>query len=141
VIYRPKRLYNLLNGLVILLFPLLLTLPHLASGMIESHELQGLAGFWAPGILLAVAPFGFRLEVEKDHVRSYFLHFRLSDVDSLHVQVVAYGNLFRGGLGFGKGLRYRARVNGKSKAYSIGENFYGKEAIAHAKRVLESQSP
>ena len=107
--------------------------------MIQEHELQGLAGFWGIGILLAVMPFGFRLEVEKDHVRSYFLHFRLSDVDPSSVRIVEYGNLFRSGLGFGKGLRYRALVNGKSKAYSIGENFYGKEAIAHARHILESQ--
>jgi len=30
----------------------------------------------------------------------------------------------------------RAFVNGKSKTYSIGEVIYGKEAIAHARRVL-----
>jgi hypothetical protein len=82
---------------------------------------------------------GICLRVEKDHVRSYLLHFRLSDVDSSNVQAVEYGNLYRGGLGFGKGLNYRALVKGKSRAYSIGEKFYGKEAIAHAKGVLESR--
>jgi hypothetical protein len=42
--YRPVLHANLVNGLVILVFPFFLTLPHLVSGLVEHHELIGLAG-------------------------------------------------------------------------------------------------
>jgi hypothetical protein len=138
--YKPDKSANALNGLVLIsLVFFLLTLPHLVSGIIEKHELQGLVGFWLMAVGLAAAPFGFRLEVGDDYVESYFLGFSLGATRASDVEIVNYGNLFTGGLGFGKGLRYRARVNGRSKWYSIGERFWGKQAFSHARHVLESQ--
>jgi hypothetical protein len=98
-----------------------------------------LVGFWLLGLVLAAAPFGFKLEVGDDHVASYFLGFFLGTTQAADVEIINYENLFVGGLGFGKGLRYRARVGAKSKWYSLGEKFWGREAFSHARRILESQ--
>ena len=145
-VYKPNRFYNLVNGLTLLaLFFFGLTLPvliELTGGVpVETRKLIGLGGFWFIGIILTLAPFGFKMEVGNDYVKTYFLGLSLGKTYASDVQVLFYGNLFQGGIGFGKGLRYRVQINGRSKSYSIGEKFWGKEAFAHAKRVLESQLP
>jgi hypothetical protein len=114
-----------------------LTLPLIVEGApLEMKKLMALAGFWAMGIVLTILPLLWKLEVGQDYVKTYFLGFCVMNVRSSDVQVLVYGNLFVGGLG-GKGLTFRALTRGRSKAYSIGEAFYGKEAIAHVRRVLE----
>jgi hypothetical protein len=124
-----------------------LHLPNLIEGTpLKTNEVQGLAGIYLFSIFLAVAPFGFKLEVGNDYVKTYFLGFRLRTIQSSKVQAVVYGNLFRGGLGYGNGLTgwelvHPERKLFRSKYFSIGGEAYGKDAIAHAKRVLESQMP
>jgi hypothetical protein len=90
-------------------------------------------------VLLAIIPFVAKLEVGKDYLRPYLLGFPLLTLSSKDVVDIEYGSLFRGGLGQGKGLNIRFLKNGKSKTTSIGEKFWGKEAIQHAKRVLENK--
>ena len=104
-----------------------------------NNEISGLAGFWVLGTVLALIPFAPRLEITETNVSSYFLRFCVTNLHASYVLVLEYGTLMRGGLGVGKGLKIWAMSNGRRKYYSIGEKLYGKEAIAHAKRVLESQ--
>ncbi|OGZ45217.1 MAG: hypothetical protein A3C84_02700 [Candidatus Ryanbacteria bacterium RIFCSPHIGHO2_02_FULL_48_12] len=138
-VYRANKFYSL----PILLVPLLLLIPLFEAGMpIESGRLVGYGILSLLATVLAVIPFGARLEIGEDYIKTYL--FGLTTTPKIHasdIQVLEYGNLFRGGLGYGKGINFRALRGGKSKAYSIGESIYGKEAIAHAKRVLESQLP
>jgi hypothetical protein len=143
VIYRPRK--SIMGGglaeMTIVFFGL--TLPLVLEGApVPTGKLVGLGIFWAMGILLTVMPLGARLEVGEDYIKTWFWGFGTTPkIHSSDVQVIGYGNVFLGGLGFGKGINFRALSNGKSKAYSIGEIVYGTEAIAHARRVLESQMP
>ena len=90
--------------------------------------------------VLALVPFLSKLEVGKDYVRAYFLGIPMNHIRSSELLSIDYGNLMRfGGLGYGKGLKIWIQTKaGAKKYYDIGENFYGKEAIAHARRVLEN---
>lgn len=133
-IYSANRYY----GLAGVLIPLIVSVPLLVSGLPDqTSRLVGYGAFWILGIILALIPLAFKLEVGKDYIKSYFLGVCFTEVHSSEVQSIQYGNLLRGGLGIGKGLNYRISRNGRNKMYSIGENFYGKEAISHVKRVLE----
>lgn len=135
-IYKPK-LSVAGGGLVILAIVFFgLTLPLIIEGApIPTQKLLALVGYWLFGIALIVYPLGFKLEVASDYVRAYLFGITVSNVHSSEVQSVSYGKLFFGSLG-GKGLTYRAQVNGRSKTYTAGEIIYGKEAIVHARRVL-----
>lgn len=138
-IYKPK-LSVAGGGLVILAVIFFgLTLPIIIEGApIPNQKLLALIGYWLFGIAITVYPLGFKLEVADDYVKAYLFGITVSNVRSSDIQNVTYGNLFFGSLG-GKGLTYRALVNGKSKTYTVGEIIYGKDAIAHAKRVLEQE--
>lgn len=138
-IYKPK-LSVAGGGLVILAIVFFgLTLPLIIEGApIPTQKLLALGGYWLFGIALTAYPLGFKLEVAGDYVKAYLFGITVSNVHSSEVQSVSYGNLFFGSLG-GKGLTYRALVNGKNKTYTVGEIIYGKDAIAHAKRVLEGK--
>jgi YD repeat-containing protein len=50
---------------------------------------------------------------------------------------VTYGNLFSFGSWFGKGLTIIAHKRGKYIRLNVGESMYGKDAVAHIKRVFE----
>ncbi|MBI2120797.1 MAG: hypothetical protein HYT94_04205 [Parcubacteria group bacterium] len=141
VVYKPTKKI-LKDGLFLVAMIFFgLTLPLIIKGeTVGTQKLMGLAGFWLFGIILTVVPLGARLEVGEDYIKTYLFGFTTTHkIYRSDIQVLEYGNLFRfGGLGYGKGIKFRALINGKSKAYSIGEYLYGKEAIAHAKRVLEA---
>ncbi len=130
------------GGLVVLAIVFFgLTLSLIVEGSpVPATKLFGLSSFWVIGILLTVLPLGAKLEVGQDYIKTYLFNFTTTrKIRSSDVQVISYGDLFRGGLGFGKGISFRAVIDGKSRAYSVSEAIYGKEAVAHAKRVLESQ--
>ena len=143
-IYKPRFFLSLINGLVLLAFIFfLLTLPVLVAGVpIESGKLLGLGGFWLMGIILSLAPLGFRLEVEDNHVRTYFIGFCTRDLQPSNIQVLEYGNLFRaGGLGVGKGLKgWEKTKRGNSKYFSIGEKFWVKRQL-HTQKDDNGVSP
>lgn len=111
----------------------------LEGGSAEKNEWIGLIGFWVLSCIIAFAPLGSRLEVGKDYIKNYFFGFCTSTIKQEDVMVINYGNLFRGGLGYGKGLNIRVK-NGFGKNHSIGEKLYGKEAIEHVRRILENKS-
>ncbi len=139
-IYKPNKTYNLINGLVLLLIIFLgLTLPVIVENIpLDDNKLFGLIGFWIIGIIITVVPFSFKLEVGEDYIKSFFLGFCIRNLKSSNVTLVEYGNLFRGGLGYGKGLKGWENVNGRNKYFSYGEKFWGKEAIGDIKQVLEN---
>jgi hypothetical protein len=134
-IYKANKFYASL----ILIVPLILLVPLFEGGtQIEDGKLIGYCILSFLAIILALTPFAARLEIDQDSVKSYFLNFRVSDLCASDVQVVEYGNLFRGGgIGGGKGLNIRVK-KGLSKTYSVGEKLYGTEAIIHAYKVLSS---
>jgi hypothetical protein len=136
-VYKPNK-YVMGGGLVVLAIVFFgLTLPLIVAGTpVETGQLVGLGGFWLFGIILTVAPLGFRLEIEEHIVRSYFLNVCLKELRQEDVVSVNYGNLFPVNLG-GKGLIIYARVKGKNVRLTMGENLYSKQAIEHAKRALE----
>lgn len=127
-----------------LIFSLLLSIVTFASDAPPTlNELEALVGFWIFFIVLVVIPFLIKLEIGPDYVKSYLCGLCLRTIQSSRVQVASYGDLFRGGLGIGKGLKgwelvHPERKLFRNKYFSIGEQLYGKEALVHAKRVLES---
>jgi len=138
-VYRTRKSV-LWVGFIILALILLLALSTLTQGTpIRTGQWVGLGGFVLMGIALTVLPLGFRLEIGEDYVKSYFLGFCVRDIHASTIQSVKYGNLFGfGGLGAGKGLRIWERTKSGKRYTSIGESAYGKEAIEHARRVLEA---
>ncbi|MFM2357999.1 MAG: hypothetical protein RJA61_736 [Candidatus Parcubacteria bacterium] len=135
-IYKANKSYNAL----LLVVPIILSVVFfLGDSPITTEKWIGFAVLSGMAMLIALIPFGMRLEIGHDHVTSYFLGFQVTVIQANNIQAVQYGNLLRGGLGFGKGLNIRAVINGKSKTTSVGERLYGKEAIAHAKRILEQK--
>ncbi len=139
-IYKSKKSMTG-GGLVVLAIVFFgLTLPLIVAGLpVPSEKIFGLSVFWLLGIALTILPLGFKLEVSDDFVRTSFFGIRLRELHPSNIQVLEYGNLFRfGGLGVGKGLKgWETTANGGNKYFSIGESAYGKDAIIHAKRVLE----
>ena len=135
IIYKANKSY----GLPALVIPLLLIIPILNSEVPIESRFIGFGIFLLITLAIVFVPLGSRLEVGNNFIRTSLFGFRLLELHPSNIQAITYGNLFRGGLGFGKGLNIRAVVNGKNKATSIGEKFYGKEAIAHARRVLEGR--
>ena len=125
------------GGLVMLIIVFFgLTLPLIIeSAPVEKTKLLGLAGLWLISIAATVYPLGFRMEVGNDYVKGSLFGLTISNVKSVDVQAVVYENLFFGNFG-GKGLTYHTLINGRIKTYTVGEIIYGKEAIAHARRVL-----
>ncbi len=130
------------GGLVVLVLVFFgLTLPLIFEGRpVETIKLLGLSSFWFIGIILTVVPLGARLEIGEGYIKTYLFGFTTTPkIRRSDIQVMVYRNVFYGGLGYGKGINFRALIGGRSKAYSIAEAIYGKEAIAHARRVLEKR--
>ena len=130
---------SLFYGMPILIFPTLLTLLAFNSDIpIDTGKLIGIIGFWLIGLLLTLIPVIGYIKVNKNYVENYFLSFRIWKITPSDVQRLEYGNLFRGGLGYGKGLTLTVRVNGKKKKFNIGEKIYGKDAVEDIRKVLEN---
>lgn len=137
--YKAQVSYILSNS-VFFIFPLVLTIITISEGSaVNPNEWFGVFGFWAIGIILILVPMGSRLEVGKDYVKSSLFGFKVLSISSEDVVSIKYGNLFRGGLGYGKGLNVTFLKDGQSKSTSFGEKFWGKEAIQHTQRVLENK--
>lgn len=137
-IYKAKISFILGNSFV-LIFPLLLTLVILAEGAAaQQNEWVGVGIFWILGLLVTFVPLGSKLEVGEDYIKTYLFGFTTTKkISSSDVQALTYGNIFKGNLGFGKGINFTVLRNNKSKAHSLSERIYGKEAIDHAKHVLQ----
>ncbi|MEK7113598.1 MAG: hypothetical protein AAB873_02095 [Patescibacteria group bacterium] len=139
-IYKPRK--SVMGGGLVMLLVLFfgLTLPAIIEGSpLPKNELFGLLGFWFIGLVVTFLPLAFKIEIGVDYVKTYFFKFQLRDLRPANIQVLEYGNILRGGLGVGKGIKgWEKTRNGNLKYFSIGETGYGKEAIAHAKRVLEN---
>jgi len=132
IIYKANRFYFL----PILFVPLLAIVPLLEGGIpLDQKRLVGYLILSGLSVLLAVIPFFTRLEVGADSVKNYFLGLCTSTIKQEDVVVINYGNLLRGGLGYGKGLNIKTK-KGLSKSYSVGEKFWGREAVMHAYNVL-----
>lgn len=130
------------GGLVVLAIVFFgLTLPLIIEGtQVSTSKLLGLLSFWVLGLLLTFIPLGAKLEVGKDYIRTYLFNFTTTPkISASEVQVIQYRNIFHGGLGYGKGVIFRALRGGRSKAYSVAEAIYGKEGVADAKRALENR--
>jgi hypothetical protein len=140
-IYKAKKRYLWGVLMLFLIVFLGLTLPALIDGTLQMHQIEALVGFYVWIILLSLFPFFSWVEVGKDYVKTYLFGLRTSYIDASDVLVLEYGNLMRfGGLGYGRGVKLWAKTKSGGKRYfSPGENIYGKEAVAHVKRVLESR--
>lgn len=102
-----------------------------------------LAVLWlyAPGIAFTVLPLCFKLEVGNDYVKMYFGGISYGYTRSSDVKTLAYKDLtIFGGFKIGKGIYFERVVNGKHDVRSIGELYFGAEAVAAAKRALEPPS-
>src|SRR5262249_38358835 len=107
---------------------------------IDGKKLFGFCLLSSISVVLGVIPFGAKLEIGDDYVKSYLFGFCLRNLRAQNIERVVYTNLFLGGLGQGKGLKgWEKLSSGRKKYFSLGDQIYGKEAIAHAKRVLEAQ--
>jgi hypothetical protein len=134
--YRANTTY----GLPVLLAPLLAIPALLQQGFPpDQGRAFGFLLFVLIALGLVALPFFSRLEIGNDVVSTYLLNYRLLELRPSDIQAIHYGNLFHGGLGFGKGLTIRVLKNGRSRTTSLGDAFWGKEVIADVKRMLESQ--
>jgi len=132
---KKSKIYSIALFLV---FPGLFTLITLLEGEPASrNEWIGICGFWLVGFILILAPLLTKLEIGKDYIKNYFFGFCANTISREDIVTIGYGNLLRGGLGYGKGLNIRVR-KGLSKNYSISEKMFGKEAIIHAYSILSS---
>jgi hypothetical protein len=95
VVYRAK-LASMLGGLTVMVIIFFgLTLPEVGAGIpLVQEQLNGLIGFWIIGIVITITPLGFKVEVEGDIVRAYFIIVLLKELRPSDVQSVTYGNLF-----------------------------------------------
>ena len=111
-VYKGNPFYSM----PILIFPVLLTVIAFLEGLpFEKGELIGLLGFWIISIVLIAVPFGAKLEIGEDFVRSQLFGIKLMNLHTADIQNLQYGKLFRGGLGYGKGINISALHKGKSK--------------------------
>ncbi|MEK7564321.1 MAG: hypothetical protein AAB510_01995 [Patescibacteria group bacterium] len=138
--YKIKKSHILGNS-IFLIFPLVMTLIILTEeGGAQQNEWIGVGIFWLIGVLVLVLLSGSKMEVGTDYIRPYFFGFPRRKIEASNIEVLEYGNLFRGGLGVGKGLKMWVKTSKGRKALTVGEKAYGKEAIDHMKSVLESKS-
>lgn len=137
-IYKIRKNY-ILNNSVLLIFPAVLTVVTLSEGSVASSEIFSLGMFWLLCLLITFVPILFRIEVGSNDIKTFFFGFQTSHIQAEDVEVLEYGNLFRGGLGVGKGLKMWVKTSKGRKAITIGEKAYGKEAVEHMKQVLESK--
>ena len=137
--YKIKKSY-ILGNCIFLIFPLVMVLIILTEeGGAQQNEWLGVVIFWLFGILALLFLSGSSMEVGTDYVRPYFFGYPRKKIEASNIEVLEYGNLFRGGLGVGKGLKMWVKTSKGRKALTIGEKAYGKEAIQHIKSVLESK--
>lgn len=59
----------------------------------------------------------------------HFLYIKGLQYNAKDIVAIGYGNLFKSGLGAGKGLNIIIKKNGREINTSIGEDLFGKEAI------------
>lgn len=138
--YKIKKSHILGNS-IFLIFPLVMILIILTEeGGAQQNEWIGVGIFSLIGVLVLVLLSGSKMEVGTDYIRPYFFGFPRRKIEASNIEVLEYGNLFRGGLGVGKGLKMWVKTSKGRKAFTIGEKAYGKEAIDHMKSVLESKS-
>jgi hypothetical protein len=138
-IYKAKK-SNMSGGVFVLALIFLgFTLPAIIVGELPlQRELIGQGIFYLCGIVLLIAPLGSRLEVGKDYVKWRFFSvctgsLRASDIEEIH-----YTKIIRWGVvGMGNGLAGWVKTKHGQRYFSFSETGYGKEAIMHAKRVLE----
>ena len=139
--YNPKR-GVMGGGLVVLSIAFFgLTLPLMVEGSpVSLGKLLGLSGFWLLGLILTLIPFTFKLEIGQDFIKSYFFGFCIRELHASNIIALEYGNIVRfGALNYGKGLKGLEKTkDGGRKYFSMGENFYGKEAIDEARRALSN---
>src|SRR5271156_6829335 len=114
-IYRPK----LSSTLPILLIPILFSLSFIGSN-IDNNDVIGILGFFLIAIILTLIFSCGHTDVDGQYVKSYLFGFLIMSLTSSNVKSITYGNLFKGGLGYGKGLIVYADINGKKKRFSMG---------------------
>ena len=140
-LYSPKK-EVMGGGLVVLAIAFLgLTLPLIVEGSpVPLGKLLGLSGFWLLGTVLTLIPFTFKLEIGPDFIKSYFFGFCIRELHAANIIALEYGNIVRfGAVNYGKGLKgLEIAKDGGRKYFSMGENFYGKEAIGEARRALSN---
>lgn len=134
--YKIKKAYIVSNS-IMLIFPVVLTAITFSEGAATNNEVVGLGMFWLLCLLITLVPILFRVEVGSGEVKTYFAGFLTSHIRAQDVEVVEYGNLLRGGLGVGNGLKIWSKKQNGSKVYrSIGERAYGKKAIEEIRSAL-----
>src|SRR5436190_1302494 len=122
VTFYKARKSTMGGGIVVLLIVFFgLTLPLIMEGaVILAGKLIALLCFWIVGLLLTILPLGAKLEVGKNYIKTYLFNFPTTKkISAEDVELLNYGKIFRGGLGYGNGITFRTLVNGKSKSYSI----------------------
>jgi amino acid permease len=141
-IYKVRKNQYLWGGLFFGIILIALSISLIGEGSIERTKFLGLIGFWIIAIVLTLAPFGFKLEVGEDYVKTFFLGFCLRYLKRENIEIIECGNLMRGGgLGYGKGLKGWERTKrGNRKYFSIGEDAYGKGAMKGIARALSKDS-
>jgi len=138
-IYKSKKT-KMLTGLGILAFVLIgITLPAILSGEVLSQQkIVGQGIFILFGLLLTLAPLAGRFEVGKDYIKAYFFGICVDHMHASDIETIKYGKIIRWGVvGMGNGLMGWVKTKNGHRYFSFSETGYGKEAILHAKRVLE----
>lgn len=120
----------------LLLIPLLLAIPLIENGITSNSEIIGFIILIALALLIFLTPFGLRLNVCVNYMQTTLFGITLSTIGSPKIQSIEYRNLFKRGLGVGKGLIINMK-NGKT--YTVSKKLYGKTTINHVKEILSQQ--
>jgi len=139
-IYKAKK-SNMSGGLFVLaIFFFGFTLPAIIVGELPpQRELIGQVIFLLGGIFLTVIPLGASMEVGRDYVKWRVFGIRTSYLRAADIEEIHYTKIIRWAVvGMGNGLAGWAKASYGHKYFSFSETWFGKEAIMHAKRVLES---
>jgi hypothetical protein len=139
-IYKVKK-SKMWDGVFLLVLVFVcITLPTIITGeQLSQRQIVGELGFWAIGIILTIIPLVSRLEVGKDYVKWSVFGIRTGYLRASDIEEIHYTKIIRWAVvGMGNGLAGWAKASYGHKYFSFSESGYGKEAIMHAKRVLES---
>jgi hypothetical protein len=132
---------NMFGGLFVLALLFFgVTLPSIISGDSISQLIEQQGPLWLLGIVLTLVPLGGRFEVGNDYVKAYFFGIGVDTLRASDIETIKYGRVKRWGVvGMGNDLMGSVKTKHGHRYFSFSEAGYGKEAIMHAKRALETK--
>ena len=134
IIYKAKPIHLPMFVVFTLLF-----IPIVLSDSIPlENKLIGLFGFFFVFLFAFLYGYLTLIVISKEGILTvyHFIYIKGLQYSAKDIVAMEYGNLFKGGLGAGKGLNIIIKKNGREINTSIGEDLFGKEAIQQIQAAL-----